>query len=125
MKSASQTIDQNGLYTWGSTAGMVADVQSWLDDPGSNFGWIILGDEGTSLPTAKRFDSRETAATGPFLTVDFTTGGGQYYGGSNSAAELVPGVWGLLAGDADGDGAVLGLDASIHQTMPCSFICIC
>ena len=74
--SASQTIDQNGPYTWGSTPEMVADVQSWLDDPGSNFGWIILGEEGTTLPTAKRFDSRETVATGPFLTVNFTTGGG-------------------------------------------------
>jgi hypothetical protein len=74
--SASQTIDQNGPYTWGSTAEMVADVQGWLDDPGSNFGWIILGEEGTTLPTAKRFDSRESAATTPFLTVDFTSNGG-------------------------------------------------
>jgi hypothetical protein len=74
--SASQTIDQNGPYTWGSTAGMIDDVQSWLDNPGSNFGWIVLGEEGTSLPTAKRFDSRESVGTGPVLTVDFTTDGG-------------------------------------------------
>ena len=62
-----------GLYTWGSTSGMVADVQAWVDAPASNFGWMLLGNEA-GAGTAKRFDSRENAveANRPRLTVDFT-----------------------------------------------------
>ena len=37
---------------------MLADVQKWLDDPSSNFGWLLLGDE-TKSRTTKRFDSSE------------------------------------------------------------------
>ena len=42
--SASQSVGGVGQYTW-SSAQMVADVQSWLDNPASNFGWLVLGDE--------------------------------------------------------------------------------
>ena len=48
---------------------MVADVQSWLDNPASNFGWLVLGDE-TAIATAKRFDTRESASP-PMLTIEF------------------------------------------------------
>jgi len=47
-----------GNYTWGSTSEMVADVQAWLDDPSSNFGWLLKGNEA-DFQTAKRFDSKE------------------------------------------------------------------
>ncbi len=50
----------DGFYTWNSTAEMVADVQLWLDDPSSSFGWEIIGNESTPF-TAKRFDTRENA----------------------------------------------------------------
>src|SRR5207302_838656 len=52
------------------------DVQNWLSSPGSNFGWIVIGDE-SGTGTAKRFDSREnsTASNQPALTIDYTTGG--------------------------------------------------
>lgn len=36
---------------------MVADVRDWMATPGSNFGWILIGDE-TQLTSAKRFESR-------------------------------------------------------------------
>jgi hypothetical protein len=51
---------------------MVADVQGWLKGPSSNFGWIILGDEGSSR-TAKRFGSRESSSAGerPSLIVEY------------------------------------------------------
>lgn len=45
--------------TWGSTPRMVADVQGWLDDPSSNHGWLLLGNEETEQRTAKRLGSRE------------------------------------------------------------------
>jgi hypothetical protein len=76
--SANSAVGADGaFYTW-SSGQMVADVQEWLDVPSSNFGWIIIGNEGSNR-TAKRFDSKEnrTAANLPVLTVQFTapTGG--------------------------------------------------
>ena len=69
--SASQSVGPIGQYTW-SSAQMVADVQSWLDNPGSNFGWLVLGDESTNV-TTKRFDSRESASP-PVLTIQYIPG---------------------------------------------------
>jgi hypothetical protein len=66
--SASQLVGVVGQYTW-SSAQMVADVQAWLDNPAGNFGWLVLGDE-TSIATAKRFDTRESASP-PMLTIEF------------------------------------------------------
>lgn len=72
--SAFQTVDEAGAYTWGSTAQMVADVQGWLDDPASNFGWLVLGDE-KDPQTAKRFNSRENLddETVPQLTIQYSS----------------------------------------------------
>jgi hypothetical protein len=56
---AEASVDQVGFSLWDSTPGIVADVQSWLDDAASNSGWILLGDESRPQ-TAKRFDSRES-----------------------------------------------------------------
>lgn len=60
--SATQSIDDIGTYSWGSTAALVSDVQDWLDAPAGNFGWILVGDESTPA-TAKRFNSRENGDT--------------------------------------------------------------
>jgi hypothetical protein len=62
-------------YVWDSTPAMVADVQGWLDDPASDFGWLLMGLESTS-GTARRFDSREAAnsALWPELTITFSGG---------------------------------------------------
>lgn len=72
--SASLLVNAVGAYTWGSTTQMVADVQGWLSNPSTNFGWVIAGNEG-SAGTSKRFDSRENAAAvnRPQLTVQYTT----------------------------------------------------
>lgn len=56
---AEAIVDPIGSYVWGPTADMAADVQSWLDDPTTNFGWMLLGDE-TRPQTARRFDARES-----------------------------------------------------------------
>ena len=75
--SASQAVQATGKYTWGSTDGMVADVQAWLDDPSANFGWVIIGNE-TGRQTAKRFDSKDNPeeANRPSLIVEFTSASG-------------------------------------------------
>lgn len=91
--SGSALVSFNGPYTWDSTPDMVADAQGWLDDPSSNFGWIVTGDE-TAFPTAKRFDTRENPLpdTNPLLTVEFT-------------------ISIDCEGDANGDGTVDPLDS--------------
>jgi hypothetical protein len=66
--SASQSVGTVGVYTWTSSQ-MRADVQSWLDDPANNFGWLVLGDE-SEIETAKRFDTRESASP-PVLTIQY------------------------------------------------------
>src|SRR5215211_4022392 len=66
--STSQSVGPLGQYTW-SSAQMIADVQSWLDNPASNFGWLVLGDE-SDIATAKRFDTRESASP-PALTIQY------------------------------------------------------
>src|SRR6476661_1978833 len=66
--SASQSVGPVGQYTW-SSAQMVTDVQSWVNNPASNFGWLVLGGE-TAIAMAKRFDSRESASP-PMLTIEF------------------------------------------------------
>lgn len=62
--------DVEAAFTW-TGAGMVADVQGWLDDPSGNFGWLLLGNEAMGQ-TAKRFRSGEAApAFVPTLTILF------------------------------------------------------
>jgi hypothetical protein len=78
--SASTSVGSglNSAYTWLSTSALVADVQGWVNDPISNFGWLLLGDESAS-GTFRAFWSREAYLTGtgyeayePRLVVDYT-----------------------------------------------------
>ncbi|MBY0313363.1 MAG: DNRLRE domain-containing protein [Phycisphaerales bacterium] len=71
--SAIANIGGVGFWTWGSTSSLIADAQAMLDQPGSNFGWMILGDEFDTPPTAKRFDSRENpeASFRPVLRLEY------------------------------------------------------
>jgi hypothetical protein len=61
-----------GPATW-SSAGLAGDVQMWLNQPGTNFGWAIIGDESVQ-ETTKRFASREhiNIADRPMLTISYT-----------------------------------------------------
>lgn len=70
--SAVQKVSDAGIYTWGSTPEMVADVQAWLNSPKENYGWLLLGNE-TAPKTAKRFASRHNADVSdrPQLRVNF------------------------------------------------------
>ena len=58
-------------FTWTSDQ-MVDDVQRWLDDPETNFGWLLKGNEDIDQ-TTKRFRSRESPrdAERPALLVEF------------------------------------------------------
>jgi spore coat protein A len=52
---------------------MISDVQGWLDNPGTSYGWILIGDD-VNPTTTRRFDSREGASP-PVLRIDFTSDG--------------------------------------------------
>lgn len=71
--SASQSVSANGVYSWASNPTLVADVQGWLDNPASNFGWVVRGNETTNS-SAVRFSSRNNLIAGnrPVLTVEYT-----------------------------------------------------
>lgn len=71
--TSSASIDVEGIraYEWGSTDQMVADVQMWLDNPSSNHGWLLMGNDNATM--VKRFDTRENASevNRPTLTLTF------------------------------------------------------
>ena len=115
------TVDQPGLYLWDTNEAMVAAVQSWLDHPEGNFGWILVGDESHPT-TVKRFDSRETAAEAnrPVLYVEYSP--------PCSPDPLGPGAWSrqcaVLLGDAPGfpEEAAGGPDVPgfADEVLPCA-----
>jgi hypothetical protein len=72
--SGSANVGSTGSFTW-SSPGMAGDVRAWLNDPGSNFGWMILFNNESSSGTARRFASRESAtvANRPRLTIEYET----------------------------------------------------
>jgi len=59
--------------TWDSdqagNAGMIADVQSWLDSPDTNQGWRLASSTEGMSGQAQRFYSREVPAKAPTLSV--------------------------------------------------------
>lgn len=71
--SAGTSVGGAGDYTWSSPQ-MVRDVQGWFDNPNSNFGWLLMGNEQADQ-SAVRLDSRENATIDfrPVLTVNFTS----------------------------------------------------
>ena len=58
-------------YRFNSTPEMVADVQAWLSNPETNFGWMLIGGDNLIF-TARRFGSREDPNALPLLEVSYT-----------------------------------------------------
>jgi hypothetical protein len=73
--SSAATIGQaiGGRYRWPSTPEAVSDVQGWLDNPATNFGWMLVNGDESSMSTFRVFFSRHvaTAALRPQLTIDY------------------------------------------------------
>jgi hypothetical protein len=59
-------------YTFANSTQMVADVQSWLDRPQSNFGWILVCQDEGSPFTARRFGTHEDTNFAPQLEIEYT-----------------------------------------------------
>jgi hypothetical protein len=98
--SARTSVDEEGFYAWTSPL-LREDVQAWLDDPASNHGWLLRGDE-TVPGTSKRFESRESAdaTLQPVLVVEF-------------------GRPAISCTDAGLSGAALGLCTGYCETLDC------
>jgi len=62
-----------GTFAFDSTATLVEDVQRWVDQPASNFGWMIRGEEDNPQ-NARRIASRENPNLAPRLEVTFVPG---------------------------------------------------
>lgn len=73
--SASTVVSGNGFYSW-SGAALAMDAQSFLDSGGTNFGWLLRGDESVSA-TTKRFATREepNGSLRPVLTIEYVVPG--------------------------------------------------
>jgi len=67
LASAVTAVGSESLFYAWTGSGLVSDLQFWLQNPGQNFGWILIGDEANA-GSAKRFDSRES------FDFDFVTG---------------------------------------------------
>ena len=71
--SASAAVGSNlfEVVSW-TGAGLVSDVQIWLDNPAQNFGWLLTSQlEGTSK-TVRGFAARENGASVGTLQVGYT-----------------------------------------------------
>ncbi|MBI1190086.1 MAG: DNRLRE domain-containing protein [Tepidisphaera sp.] len=88
--SATRSQAGVGVYTWSSTSLLIADVQGWLNNPSSNFGWLIKNNE-SSTRNARRFSgiTWPEATQRPALTIVYTV--------PAPGAAVVMGLGGLIA----------------------------
>lgn len=70
--SAAQAISGNGVYNF-TSAGLAADVQMWVDNAGSNFGWLLRSESETMPITIRKFGSRISLGSEPRLIIDYST----------------------------------------------------
>ncbi len=115
--SGSLAVGAIGTYVFPSQAGMVNDVQFWLDNPTQNFGWVVLGDESVT-GTAKRFDTRENAvpANRPILTVTYTPPTLTYCTAKVNSLGCTPAISGTgVSSASSGSGFVLAVTNVINN----------
>ena len=70
--SATAFVEVEGVYHVWSGPGLIADVQAWVSNPASNFGWAIIGNE-VDPGSAAKFGTSEHGTSPPRLDVTFQT----------------------------------------------------
>jgi hypothetical protein len=75
--SATAPIISVEPVNFGTTPGLVADVQFWLDNPSQNFGWVLMTQSEGTPATARRFGSREDPTNTPTLSIKYQMPGNE------------------------------------------------
>jgi len=103
-----------GLCSSAASMNGNADVQSWLDDPAQNFGWLLkAATETVQAARARRLDSRESLGTKPTLHVTYVVPG---QGGTwGTGCPTANGAFGFAFGGAIVGGTTLPL---LHTSGP-------
>jgi hypothetical protein len=57
--SATTFVSDVGSYVWGSSTELVDDVRSWIDNPATNFGYMLISQSEGSLGSGRRFGATE------------------------------------------------------------------
>jgi hypothetical protein len=71
-ESSFQSINVAGeSYRFESTPELVGDVQAWVSNPSSNFGWMLICDDEATPFTARHFGSREDPGAHPNLEIQY------------------------------------------------------
>ena len=103
----------------------IASTSAFLDRNGNvmakdgGMGIVVEASAGQYYVTLKHRNhlaarsAQPVAFTNTTVSYNFTTGTNQYYGGTNACVQLEPGVWGMIGGDADGDGKITDVDRQI------------
>lgn len=113
--ASASVVVGSGSTSW-TSAGMAADVQSWVNGAANNFGWVMRGSEiGTR--TAKRFDSRNhpTLSRQPVLSITYN-GAAPFSGACCLAAG---GCLVTLAGQCENQGGVYQGNGAGCSPNPC------
>lgn len=124
--SASATVGTTlGVqYSWPSTPALVDDVQKWLDDPASNYGWMLKTVDEALQVSLRGFYSGDVATSSlrPQLHVTFSPPLAGDFNGDRSVDGEDLEIWksqfgtlGVLSADADADHDVDGADFLIWQ----------
>jgi hypothetical protein len=74
--TASSFVFVSGLatYTFPAFDALLADIQAWVDNPATNFGWLLVSEDETDFKTARHFATRESIVNAPTLTIDYFVG---------------------------------------------------
>ena len=96
-------------YDW-SGAGLVRDVQDWLIEPDSNFGWLLRSDDEVSPRTARAFAALENGHSFATLEIGFIPRVNMpptvAITSPTNGAILLTGAVAIAAASADPDGTV-------------------
>ncbi|MHC4975660.1 MAG: multicopper oxidase domain-containing protein [Planctomycetota bacterium] len=120
--SASQSVAGPGVYVSWTGAGLVADVQDWVDGNAFDYGWMLIGNESVSK-TAKRFETHEAnnSSQHPVLTIDYTppVATGACCLPDGSCTDVTFGTCSSLGGTYHGDGVSCGSVSCPQPTGSC------
>ena len=110
--SASVFVDSVGgvTYTW-SGAGGIRDVQDWLSEPESNFGWLLRSNNEGTHRTARAFAASEYGHSFGTLEIGFTPRSNKpptiFITTPTNGATVTNGSFAIHATATDSDGGVI------------------